>query len=135
MVARAGESGTGIRAFPGSRLEVSIVWHIDHVKGTAVRESISTQDDWLTVVAKEQLGRLLGLHYPDQRGQSRSFFAIADFTLRIVAKADEEVCQEGIFRPRGQNKKTLGYATDDAYYELDSDLRLKRVRMRRHVIS
>jgi hypothetical protein len=33
----------------------------------------------------------------------------------------------GLLRTRGENKRTLGFATEVGYYELDADLKLKRV--------
>ena len=44
-----------------------------------------------------------------------------------VARIGDDKVQTGIFRARGENKRTLSFASDAGYYELDAELKLHRV--------
>jgi hypothetical protein len=44
-----------------------------------------------------------------------------------IARIGDQNTQSGVFRPRGENKRTLSFATKDGYYEMGADLALKRV--------
>ncbi len=58
-------------------------------------------------------------------GESRGIEADAMF--EGVARVEDKNVQTGVFRARGENKRTLSFASDAGYYELDADLKLKRV--------
>lgn len=44
-----------------------------------------------------------------------------------IAKPTDTKVSAALLRARGENKRTLACATDDGYYELDGDLKLRRV--------
>ena len=100
------------------------VWRIDHAAGTAKREDINGDAEWLTVKA-EQDGKDVSVIITLTNGEARG--TAADGIFDGVAQVGDGTVQTGVFRARGENKRTLGLAADAGYYELDADLKLKRV--------
>ncbi|MDP1587603.1 MAG: hypothetical protein Q8M07_07675 [Prosthecobacter sp.] len=99
------------------------VWLMDHVTGESKRLDVS-DDEWLRVKAEKDgtdVSTVITLTNGDSRGTTPD--AIFDGLARI----GDETAQTGIFRPRGENKRTLSFATKDGYYEMGADLALKRV--------
>jgi hypothetical protein len=100
------------------------VWHIDHASGTSKRVEITGDDEWLTVKAEKDskdFSVLITLSNGESRGTE------PDAIFDGIARIGDENAQTGLFRPRGENKRTLSLATKDGYYELGADLALKRV--------
>jgi len=98
-------------------------WHINHATGESKRIEITNDDEWLRVKAEKDskdFSVIITLTNGDSRGTEPD--AIFDGIARIGENA-----QTGLFRPRGENKRTLSLATKDGYYELGADLALKRV--------
>lgn len=100
------------------------LWRIDHSAGTAKREDIRSDADWLTVKA-DQDGKDVSVIITLTNGDSRGTGADAIFTG--VARVGNDKFQTGIFRARGENKRTLSFAADAGYYEMGADLKLQRV--------
>lgn len=100
------------------------LWLIDHTSGESKRIDITSEDDWLTVTAEQDsadFSAVLTL----SNGDSRS--TTPDPIFDGIARIGDAQPQTGVFRPRGENKRTLSFATDAGYYELDADLQLRRV--------
>jgi hypothetical protein len=100
------------------------VWHIDHASGTSKRVAITGDDEWLTVKAEKD-SKDSSVLITLSNGESRS--TEPDAIFDGIARIGDENAQNGLFRPRGENKRTLSLATKDGYYELGADLSLKRV--------
>jgi len=100
------------------------VWRIDHSAGTDKREEISGDAEWLTLKA-DQDGNDVSVIVTLTNGESRG--TEADAIFDGVARLGDEKVQTGVFRARGENKRTLSFAADAGYYELDAGLKLKRV--------
>jgi len=99
-------------------------WHIDHVTGESKRMEITGDDEWLRVKAEKDskdFSLLITLSNGDSRENS------ADPIFDGIAQIGDENAQTGLFRPRGENKRTLSFATKEGYYEMGADLALKRV--------
>lgn len=100
------------------------VWHIDHATGESKRVEITGDDEWLRVKAEKDstdFSVVITLTNDDSRETKPN--AIFDGIARI----GDDTVQTGVFRPRGENKRTLSFATDAGYYEMGADLVLKRV--------
>lgn len=100
------------------------LWLIDHKTGDSRRVEINQEEDWLTVTAEKDstdFSAVLTLSNGDPRGSS------ADAIFEGLARITDDRSLTGLFRPRGENKRTLSFATDAGYYELDGDLKLRRV--------
>jgi len=100
------------------------VWHIDHATGESKRVEITSDAEWLRVKAEKDskdFSVLITLSNGDSRGTS------PDAIFEGVARIGDENVQSGVFRPRGENKRTLSFATNAGYYEMGADLALKRV--------
>jgi hypothetical protein len=100
------------------------LWRIDHTAGTSKHEYISGDAEWLTVKA-DQDGKDVSVIITLTNGDSRDTTANAIFDG--VARAGDDKVQTGIFRARGENKRTLSLAANAGYYELDVALNLQRV--------
>ncbi len=100
------------------------VWRIDHAAGTVKREDIRGDAEWLTVKADKD-GKDVSVIIMLTNGESRGIEADAMFDG--VARTEDEKVQTGVFRARGENKRTLSFAADAGYYEMDADLKLNRV--------
>jgi hypothetical protein len=99
-------------------------WHIDHVTGESKRVEITGDDEWLRVKAEKDckdFSLLITLSNGDSRENT------ADPIFDGIARIDDENATTGLFRPRGENKRTLSFATKDGYYEMGADSVLKRV--------
>lgn len=97
---------------------------INHAGGSAGKISHTVLGDWLQVTANEDckdLSVIITLTNGDPRGTE------ADPIFDGVSRIGDARSQQGVFRPRGENKRTLSFATDAGYYEMDADLKLKRV--------
>jgi hypothetical protein len=97
---------------------------INHDGDSAEKVSHTVVGDWLKVTANEDckdLSVIITLTNGDPRGTESAL--IFDGVSRI----GDAQSQQGVFRPRGENKRTLSFATDAGYYEMDADLKLKRV--------
>ena len=100
------------------------VWLIDHAKGTAERQDIDTTSDWFTLrapVTSTDFSAVITLTNGDSRGTD------ADPIFDGVSEVGDSASLTGIFRARGENKRTLGLATEDAYYEMGADMKLRAV--------
>lgn len=100
------------------------LWRIDHATGETQRIEIDGDDDWLTVTAEKDspdYSVVITLTNGDPRG------AEADAIFDGIARIGDTNTQTGVFRPRGENKRTLSLAADAGYYELDGELNLRRV--------
>lgn len=100
------------------------LWVINHATGESARSDVMSDDDWLQTEAgadSKDFSVLITL----SNGESRS--TEPDAIFDGIARIGDENAQTGLFRPRGENKRTLSLATKDGYYELGADLALKRV--------
>jgi hypothetical protein len=100
------------------------VWHIDHVTGESKRVAITGDDEWLRVKAEKD-SKDFSVLITLSNGESRT--TEPDAIFDGIARIGDENAQTGLFRPRGENKRTLSFATKDGYYEMGADLVLKRV--------
>lgn len=97
---------------------------LNHVTGGPAKISQSIDGDWLKVTTEEacdDLSVIITLTNGDPRGNE------ADPIFNGVARIGDDKMQTGIFRLRGENKRTLGFASDAGYYEMGADLKLNRV--------
>ncbi|MGV3660755.1 MAG: hypothetical protein ACO1TE_11245 [Prosthecobacter sp.] len=102
------------------------VWFIDHTTGESKRQDITGDDEWLRVKAEKDskdFSVIITLSNGDARGTATD--AIFEGVARIGK--DDATALKGIFRARGENKRTLGFASDAGYYELGADLTLVKV--------
>ncbi len=99
-------------------------WHIDHATGESKRVTITADDEWLRVKAEKD-SKDFSLLVTLSNGDSRE--NTADPIFDGIAQIGDENAQTGLFRPRGENKRTLSFATKNGYYEMGADLNLKRV--------
>lgn len=100
------------------------LWLIDHASGESRRVEIAGEDEWLTFTAEKDsadFSAVITLSNGDARGSE------ADPIFAGVARSGETAPLTGLFRPRGEDKRTLSLATEAGYYELDGDLHLRRV--------
>ena len=100
------------------------LWLIDHAKGEAKRVEVTGEDEWLTWTAENDsadFSAVITLSNGDARGSE------ADPIFDGVARAGGAAALTGLFRPRGEDKRTLSFATEAGYYELDGELNLRRV--------
>ena len=100
------------------------LWLIDHAKGEAKRVEVTGEDEWLTWTAEAdstEFSAVITLSHGDARGSE------ADPMFDGVARVGGTAPLTGLFRPRGENKRTLSFATEAGYYELDGELNLRRV--------
>lgn len=100
------------------------LWLIDHAKGEAKRVEITGEDEWLIWTAETDsadFSAVVTLSNDDTRCRA------ADPIFDGVARVGEVAPLTGLFRPRGEDKRTLSFATEAGYYELDGDLNLRRV--------
>jgi hypothetical protein len=100
------------------------VWHIDHATGESKRVEVTGDDEWLRVKAEKDsadFSVLITLSNGDSRGTE------PDAIFDGIARIGDQNTQSGVFRPRGDNKRTLSFATKNGYYEMGADLALKRV--------
>ncbi len=100
------------------------LWVINHVTGESARTDLTSDDDWLRTEAgadSKDFSVLITLTNGDSRGTE------PDAIFDGIARIGDENAQTGLFRPRGENKRTLSFATKDGYFELGADLALKRV--------
>ncbi|HRH96322.1 MAG TPA: hypothetical protein PLB55_10335 [Prosthecobacter sp.] len=100
------------------------VWHIDHATGESKRVEITGDEEWLRVKAEKEskdFSVLITFSNGDARGTE------PDAIFDGIARIGDQNAQTGVFRPRGENKRTLSFATKDGYYEMGADLALKRV--------
>jgi hypothetical protein len=100
------------------------VWHIDHATGESKRIEITGDDEWLRVKAEKDF-KDFSVLITLSNGETRTNEPDAIFDG--IARIGDENAQTGLFRPRGENKRTLSFATKDGYYEMGADLALKRV--------
>ncbi len=100
------------------------VWRIDHATGESEREDVSGDNEWLRVKStkdSKDFSVVITLTNGDTRANT------ADAIFDGVSRIGDANAQTGLFRPRGENKRTLSLATRDGYYEMGADLALKRV--------
>ncbi len=99
------------------------LWLVDHVSGESKRLDV-TDDEWLRVKAEKE-GKDVSAVITLTNGDARD--TTPDAIFDGIARISDENAQTGLFRPRGENKRTLSFATKDGYYEMGADLDLKRV--------
>ncbi len=102
--------------------------------GAAEAVTFTEQGEWIRLRATTA-GEKVSAHFSYTNADTRSSQPDAIFNgLAGIADADASI--GGIVRARGENKRTLAFAamnvrgseaTDTGYYELDGDLKLKRV--------
>ncbi|MEZ5386253.1 MAG: hypothetical protein R3F13_12130 [Prosthecobacter sp.] len=100
------------------------VWHIDHATGESKRVEITGDDEWLRVKAEKDsadFSVLITLTNGDSRGTD------GDAIFDGIARIGDDNAQTGVFRPRGENKRILSFATNAGYYEMGADLKLTKV--------
>lgn len=100
------------------------VWATNHETGGAAEISQTITGDWLQVTANKDckdLSVVITLTNGDPRSSE------VDPMFDGVSRIGDDKSLKGVFRPRGENKRTLGFATDAGYYEMGADLKLKRV--------
>lgn len=100
------------------------LWLVDHAKGESKRIEITSDEEWLTLTAENDsadFSAIITLSMDDPRGSQ------PDAIFEGISRIGDAQSQGGVFRPRGENKRTLSYATDAGYYELDGGLNLRRV--------
>ncbi|GEP41543.1 hypothetical protein [Brevifollis gellanilyticus] len=99
-------------------------WHIDHTTGESKRIEITSDDEWLRVKAEKDckdFSVIITLSNGDDRGTE------ADAIFDGIARIGDAKSHTGVFRPRGENKRTLSFAADAGYYEMGADLKLAKV--------
>jgi hypothetical protein len=100
------------------------LWLVDHLTGKAERSDVTTNEDWLRVTApaeSKDFSAVITLSNGESRGTD------ADPMFSGVSKIGGGTGLTGLFRARGENKRTLGFATPAGYYEMGDDLKLRRV--------
>ncbi len=100
------------------------VWRIDHATGESEQEEVTGDNEWLRVKAtkdSKDFSIVITLTNGDARANT------ADTIFNGVSRISDANSYTGVFRPRGENKRTLSFATKDGYYEMGADLALKRV--------
>lgn len=100
------------------------LWLIDHSTNTATRRDITETSDWLTLQAEKNsnnFSAIVTLSNDDTRSYQ------SDQIFQGIASATDEKPLTGLFRPSGDNKRTLAFATNNGYYEMGADLKLTRV--------
>lgn len=100
------------------------VWFVDHTTGEAKRQTIAGKDEWLRIKADkdcQDFSVIITLTNGEERGTTESEI------FEGVAHMGDETSLKGIFRARGENKRTLSYASDAGYYEMGADLKLVKV--------
>ncbi len=101
------------------------LWFIDHTSGESTRQDITGEDEWLRVKAEKDakdFSVIITLSNGDERGLA------TDAIFEGVARIGKDTApMQGVFRARGENKRTLGFASDAGYYEMDVDLKLVKV--------
>ncbi|MBE2285732.1 MAG: hypothetical protein IAE77_19885 [Prosthecobacter sp.] len=100
------------------------LWVVNHATGESARTDIMSDDDWLRTEAGAD-SKDLSVVITLSNGESRT--TEPDAIFDGIARIGDENAQTGLFRPRGENKRTLSFATKDGYYEMGADLALKRV--------
>jgi hypothetical protein len=100
------------------------LWVINHATGESARSDIISDDDWLRTEAGTD-SKDFSVIVTLTNGETRD--TTSDAIFDGLARIGDETAQTGIFRPRGENKRTLSFATKDGYYEMGADLALKRV--------
>ncbi len=100
------------------------VWTIDHTTGESKRSNITGDDEWLMVKSAKK-GRDVSVIITLTNGELRG--STPDAIFDGVARIGDETAMKGIFRPRGENKRTLSFATAAGYYEIGADLKLQRI--------
>ncbi|MES2595526.1 MAG: hypothetical protein V4662_09335 [Verrucomicrobiota bacterium] len=99
-------------------------WHIDHSTGESKRIEITSEDEWLRVKAEKDckdFSVIITLSNGEDRGTE------ADAIFDGIARIGDAKAHTGVFRPRGENKRTLSFAADAGYYEMGADLKLTKV--------
>lgn len=100
------------------------LWLVDHATGESRRVEISGDDEWLTLTAEKDsadFSAVITLSNGDPRGDT------PDPMFAGISRISDAQALTGVFRPRGENKRTLSLAADAGYYELDGALNLRRV--------
>ncbi|MBL9176864.1 MAG: hypothetical protein JNM65_02310 [Verrucomicrobiaceae bacterium] len=100
------------------------LWIVNHATGESTRTDITSDDDWLRTEAganSKDFSAIITLSNGDSRSTE------PDAIFDGIARIGDGNAQTGLFRPRGENKRTLSFATKDGYYEMGADLALKRV--------
>ncbi|MDZ4401996.1 hypothetical protein [Prosthecobacter sp.] len=100
------------------------MWIINHATGESTRTDVVSDDDWLRTEAgadSKDFSVFVTLTNGEMRGTT------PDPIFDGIARITDSNAQTGVFRPRGENKRTLSLATKDGYYEMGADLALKRV--------
>lgn len=99
-------------------------WIIDHEHGTTVHRQLPADMEWFQITAEHDcndMSVIVTLANDDLRTTQ------ADEIFDGVARDSEPDNHGGIFRIRGENKRTLGFATNTNYYELDGSLELRQI--------
>lgn len=90
--------------------------------GSLIEFKPNESGTWLRIIADRDCPSATAFfHYSNADTREPKSDAIFD---GIAAPADKAI-SGGLLRARGENKRTLAFATADAYYELDGDLKLK----------
>lgn len=101
-----------------------LAWIIDHKHGKVEQRHIPSDTEWFQFTAEhdcEDFSVIITLSNDDPRGSGMGKI------FEGVSVVTEKDNHGGIFRIRGENKRTLGYATASGYYELDGELQLRKV--------
>lgn len=100
-------------------------WIVDHEHKTTERKEIPGDVEWFqfTVERSSNDFSLIVTLANDETRNSE-----ADEIFDGVARVDDKANHGGVFRIRGENKRTLAFATDADYYELDGELKLRKVK-------
>lgn len=99
-------------------------WVIDHEHGTTEHRQIPDDLEWFQLTAEHDcndMSVIVTLANDDPRTTQ------ADEVFEGVARISEPENHGGIFRIRGENKRTLGFATNNSYYELNESLQLRQL--------
>lgn len=100
------------------------LWLIDHATGETQRVEITSDEEWLTLTAEKDSADFSAI-VTLSNGDARS--TAPDSLFEGISRITDADTQSGVFRPRGENKRTLSFAADAGYYELDAKLNLRRV--------
>jgi hypothetical protein len=101
-----------------------LAWIVDHEHGKVEQRHIPQDVEWFQITAEhdcKDFSVIITLSNDDPRGTTANEIFNG---LAVVGESDR---RGGIFRIRGENKRTLGFATDTEYYELDGDLELRKI--------
>ena len=100
------------------------LWLVDHARGSSQRFDIEEGREWLQQRCDQDsadFSAVITLAAPELRGRA------ADPIFEGLTRATQRPGLTGLFRPRGEDKRSLSLVNESGYYELDAQLELRKV--------